>query len=61
MIAKYVRIHHTPEQIIGIEDSRVMTRKILRSDKCLLCEFEPKLVKDSFDDKDYIQPMNEEI
>lgn len=38
-----------------------MTRKRLRSDTCLLCDFEPKTMKDSLDNEDWIQEMNEEI
>ena len=41
-LEKYVRRHHAREQIIRNKDSGVMTRKILRSDTCLLWEFEPK-------------------
>ena len=50
-LEKYVRRHHVPYQIIGDTYSRVMTRKILRSDICLLCEFEPKSVKHALDNE----------
>jgi len=38
-----------------------MTRRNLKNDTCLLCEFEPKSVKDSLENEDWIQEMNEEI
>lgn len=38
-----------------------MTRKRLISDTCLLCEFEAKIVKDTLENEDWIQAMNEEI
>ena len=38
-----------------------MTRKRIRSETCLLCEFEPKYVKDALENEDWIQEMNEEI
>ena len=60
MLEKYVRRHHAPKQIIGGKESGVMTRKRLRSDACLLCEFEPKSMKDSLENEDWIQAMNEE-
>ena len=38
-----------------------MTRKGLRSDTYLLCEFEPKYVKDALENEYWIQEINEEI
>lgn len=38
-----------------------MKRKRLRSDTCLLCEFEPKSMNDALDNEDGTQEMNEEI
>ena len=38
-----------------------MTRNKLKNPTCLLCEFEPKTLKDALDDEDQIQAMNEEI
>ena len=54
MLAKHVRGHHKSEQIIGDTKASVMARKRLRSDACLLCEFEPKSVKDALDNEDWI-------
>ena len=56
-LAKYVRRHHAPDQVIGDKDSGVMKRKILRSDTCLLCEFDPKLMKDALNNEHLIQGM----
>lgn len=56
-----MRRYHEPEKILVNKDSRVMTRKILRSDTCLLYEFEPKSVKDDLNNGDYIQVMNNKI
>ena len=33
----------------------------MKNGTCLLCEFEPKTVKDAFENEDWIQAMNEEI
>ena len=49
MLEKYVRRHHKPEKIIGDVESSFITRKKLKDDTCLLCEFEPKIVKDVLD------------
>ena len=48
MLEKFVRRHHKLEQIIGDAKSSVMTRKRLKDDTCLLCEFEPKMGKICF-------------
>ena len=61
MISKFLGGHHKLEQIIGDVESTVMKRKILKGDSCLICEFEPKLVKDSLDNEDLIQVTNKEI
>ena len=42
ILEKYVRRHHAPDKIIGDKESRFLTMKRLKSDTCLLCEFEPK-------------------
>ena len=39
--AKYVRMHHTPDQIIGDESKGIMIRSKLK-DTCLLVEFEQR-------------------
>ena len=57
----HVRINHTLDQIIGEKYSGIMRRKILRSDTCLLCEYEPRSVKDGLENEDWIVAMNEEI
>lgn len=54
-------MNHTPDQIIGIKDSGVMTRSKLKNDTCLLCEVEPKLVKDALENEDWIKEMNDKI
>ncbi len=61
ILEKYIKRHHAFEKIIGDKEFGVMTRKRLRSETCLLCDFEPKSVKDALEDKDLIQAMNEEI
>ena len=61
MLAKYIRINHKPKQITRSKDSRVATRNKFKNKTCLLCEFEPKSVKDALDNEDWIQAMNEEI
>ena len=56
-----MRRYHALEQIIGNKDFGVMTRKWLKSVTWLLCEFEPKSMKDALENEDWIQAMNEEI
>lgn len=54
VLEKYVRRHHKPEQIIGDVESSIMTRRRLKDNACLLCEFEPKSIKDALDNEDWI-------
>ena len=61
MLAKFIRRHHKPEQIIGDVESSVMTRERLKDDTCLFCEFESKLVKYALGNEDWIQEKNKEI
>ena len=49
------------KKIIRKKNSSVMTRKRLRSDTCLLCELEPKSMKDALDNEDWIQEISEQI
>ena len=58
---KYVRRHHTPDQIIGAKDLGVMTRNNLKNDTCLMCKVEPRSIKDDLGNEDWIKAMNEEI
>ena len=60
-MAQYVRRHHKPEEIIRDTKSRVMTRSKLKNQTWLLCEFEPKIMKDALKNEDWIQSMNEDI
>jgi hypothetical protein len=60
MLARYVRKHHAPDQIIGDKSDGTMTRNKLKC-TCLLVEFEPRNVKDSLDNESWIEAMNEEI
>lgn len=61
MLEKYVGRHHKLEKIIGDVESSVMSRKRLKDETLLICEFEPKSVKDALDNEDWIQVMNKEI
>ena len=38
-----------------------MKKNKLKNDTCLLCEFEPRIVKDALENEDWIKSMNEEI
>ena len=60
VLAKYVRKHHTPDQIIGDKSEGTMTRSKLKG-TCLLANFKPRCVKDSLDNESWIEAMNEEI
>ena len=61
ILAKYVRRHHKRDQIIGDSKSSVMTRRKIKGDTCLLCEFNPKSIKYYLDNEYWIHVMNEEI
>ena len=61
MLAKYVRRHHRVDKIIGDRSSGVMIRNKLKNPTCLPCAFEPKIVKDTLDNEDWIHTMDEEI
>ena len=56
-----MRRHHAPDQTIGDKYSRVVRRRRLKNDTCLLCEFKPEFVKDALENEDWIKEMNEEI
>ena len=60
VLAKYVRRHHTLDQIIGDKLEGTMTRSKLK-DTCLLANFEPRNVKDALENKSWIVAMNEDI
>lgn len=60
VLAKYVRRHHSTDQIIGDKSEGTMTRNKLKG-TCLLSDFEPRNVKDSLENDSWIEAMNEEI
>ena len=60
MLAKYIRRHHTSNQIIGDKSKGTMTRRKLKG-TCLLADFEPRCVKDALENKIWIEAMDEEI
>ena len=60
VLAKYVRRHHSADQIIGNESEGTMTRSKLKS-TCLLADFEPRNIKDALANDSWIEAMNEEI
>ena len=60
VLAKYVRRHHTPDQIIGDKSKGTMTRIKLKG-TCLLADFEPRSVKYALENEIWIEAMNEEI
>ena len=47
------------KKLLEIKKSGFMTRRRLRSGTFLLCEFEPKSMKDALENEDWIQEMNE--
>ena len=59
-MAKYVRRHHTPNQIIGDKLEGTMTRSKLKG-TCLLAEFELRSVKDAFKNESWVEAINKEI
>ncbi len=56
-----MRIHHAPNEIIGDKDLGVTIRRRLKIDTYLLCNFEPKSIKDSLENEDWMKEMNEEV
>ena len=60
VLAKYVRRHHSADQIIGGKSEGTMTRSKLKS-TCLLADFEPSNVKNALENDSWIEAMNEEI
>ena len=60
ILARYVRRHHAPDQIIGDKSDGTMTRSKLKG-TCLLAEFEPRNVKDALNNEIWVEEMNEEI
>ena len=60
MLARYVRRHHAPDQIIGDKSDGTMTRRKLKG-TCLPAKFEPRNVKDDLENESWIEAMNEEI
>ena len=59
-MAKYVKRHHTPDQIIRDKLEGTMTRSKLKG-TCLLVKFEPRSVKYALENDSWIEAMNEEI
>ena len=58
ILAKYVRRHHAPDQIIGDKLEGTMTRSKLKG-TCLLADFESRSIKDAFENESWIEAMNE--
>ena len=59
-MAKYVRRHYAPDQIIGDKSDGTMRRSKPKC-TCLLAEFEARSVKDALENEIWIEAMNEEI
>ena len=55
-----MRRHPTPDRIIGDKSEGTMTRSRLKG-TCLLADFEPRSIKDAFENEIWIEVMNEEI
>ena len=60
VLARYVKRHHAPDQIIGDRSDGTMTRKKMKG-TCLLVEFEPRNIKYSLGNGSWIEAMNEKI
>ena len=60
ILAKYVKRHHAPDQIIGDKLEGTMTRSKLKG-TCLLANFEPRNVKDALENENWIEAMSEDI
>ena len=60
MLARYVRRHHAPDQIIGNKTYGTKRRRKLKG-MSLLANFEPRNVKNALDNENWVEAMNEEI
>ena len=60
ILARYAKRHHALEQIIGDKSYGTMTRNKLKVTR-LLIGFEPRIVRDSLDNENWIEAINEEI
>lgn len=58
ILVRYIRRHHEHEQVIGDHIGGIMTRKKLKG-TCFLSEFEPRNIKDAFNNESWIEAMNE--
>lgn len=61
VLAKYVRNNHFVENIIDDKDARVLTRRRIRENACMLSIFEPKTSKEALKDDDWVKSMEEEL
>ena len=53
ILARYVKKHHAPEQIIRDQTKGIMKMNKLKG-TCLLSEFEPRTTKDALNDESWI-------
>ena len=60
VLARYVKRHHAPEQIIGDKSDGTITRNKSKGTS-FLTELKPRSIKDALDNKRWIEEMNEEI
>ena len=60
VLEKYVRRHHSADQIIGDESQGTMIRSKLKS-TCLLTDFELRNIKNALENDRWIDAMNEDI
>ena len=60
VLARYVKRHHAPDQIIGDRSDGTMTRSKLKG-TCLLFEFEPRNIKDTLENESWIEAITKEI
>ena len=60
VLAKYVRRHHALDLIIGDKLKSTMIRGKLKG-TILLTDFEPRNIKNAYENESWIEAMNEEI
>ncbi|GLJ12937.1 hypothetical protein SUGI_0200990 [Cryptomeria japonica] len=61
VIPRYVRLNHSPEQIIGDKDADVLTRRRIRENSCMISTFEPRSAKEAFGDDHWVKAMEKEL
>lgn len=61
VIPWYVRLNHSPQQIIGDKDVGVLSRRRVRENSWKISTIEPRSAKEAFGDDYWVKAMEEEL